>query len=123
MTPYCNQMETRQGEGQMNRPRLALSVVLLSCGFVSVSVYMGLTIFYPMLDYSGFVSQALRQDMRQVLVDRYLTYIAFMIFGTGSLVGGYAVRRSTRELSSGSTFVISILILATFLLLAVKFLR
>jgi hypothetical protein len=115
-------METWQGEGQINRGRLALSVVLLSFGFLSAAVYMGLTIFYPMFHYSEFVGQALRQDMQQLLADRYLTYLPLMIFGTGTLVGGYAVSRSAREFSNGSVFVISIMVLATFLLLAVKFL-
>ncbi|MEM2760413.1 MAG: hypothetical protein QXN83_04050 [Nitrososphaerales archaeon] len=60
-------------------------------GFVSIVMYMGSTIFYPILQFNEFFGLALHNDIQTVLLDRYVNYLPTVVFGIMSVVTGNLV--------------------------------
>ncbi len=68
--------------------RKSLSVVLIFLGFTSIVLYLGSTLLYPILDYSGFLGLSMREGINQALIGRYVGYLPLLVFGALPVIAG-----------------------------------
>jgi hypothetical protein len=68
--------------------RKSLSIALIFLGFTSIVLYMGSTLFYPVIDFSGFMGLSMREGINQALIGRYVGYLPLLIFGALPVIAG-----------------------------------
>ena len=103
-----------------HRARVLLSVTLTLLGFSSIVLYMGSTIFYPLLQFDDFFRVALHNDMQQLLLDRYVGYLPSMIFGIISVIAGNWLWFTRKEIDNSLLVMIAVVLFTVFVILAVS---
>lgn len=68
--------------------RKSLAAVLIAMGFTSVMLFMGLTLLYPLLDFSGFMGLSMRDGINQAIMGRYVGYFPLVVFGALPVIAG-----------------------------------
>lgn len=103
-----------------SRLRLSLAGMVVSIGFASITLYMGSTIFYPLLQLDEFAAKALHNGMLDVLMSRYIGYLPLIVFGSISVITGNWFWYTKKETSNIVIVIISALFFITFVVLIVK---
>lgn len=103
-----------------HRVRVLLSVILTVLGFSSIALYMGSTIFYPLLQFDEFFSLALHNDIQELLLDRYVGYLPSMIFGIISVIAGNWLWFTKKEIDNSLLAMISMVLFTVFVILMLK---
>lgn len=68
--------------------RKLLSILLVFLGFASITLYLGSTLLYPLLDFQGFLGLSAREGINKALIDRYVGYLPLLIFGALPVIAG-----------------------------------
>jgi hypothetical protein len=101
--------------------RRSLAAILIILGFAAIVLYMGSTLFYPMLQFEEFVNQALRtKNIQGQLADRYMHYFPLLMFGSIVAVAGNLIWYSKRRVSKGPMIFTSMIFSITFVVLVLK---
>ena len=111
-------METDRVQSKSLKTRLGIMLIVI--GFSSITLYMGSTIFYPMVNFSEFVGLALHSSIQQVLLNRYVGYIPFMTFGVLSVMAGSWFCYTRKEIDNTILAMISMPLLTVFTILILK---
>ncbi|MEM2760821.1 MAG: hypothetical protein QXU32_00305 [Nitrososphaerales archaeon] len=105
------------------RVRTVLGIMLIAIGFVSIALYFGSTIFYPLLQFNEFVGLGMREGMEGVqnmLVDRYVNYLPLILFGVSSVIIGNWFWLGRKVISHSIPVGISCVLFTTFVVLMLK---
>ncbi|MFY3739591.1 MAG: hypothetical protein HMLIMOIP_000010 [Candidatus Nitrosomirales archaeon] len=84
-------LEYDEGDTAMtddHKARKSLSIVLVFLGFASITLYLGSTLLYPLLDFQGFLGLSAREGINKALIDRYVGYLPLLIFGALPVIAG-----------------------------------
>ena len=80
--------ETNSAKTDDHKAKKSLAIVMIFLGFTSIVLYLGSTLLYPVLDYSGFMGLSMRDGINQALIGRYVGYLPLLIFGTLPVIAG-----------------------------------
>ena len=108
--------ESETGKTDDHKLRKSLSVVLIFLGFTSIVLYLGSTLLYPLLDYSGFFSQSMRDGINQALIARYVGYLPLLIFGALPVIAGNYLLYTKKQVDNTVVVTLSIGLLIGFLI-------
>lgn len=103
--------------------RVSLAALLILLGFVSITLYMGSTIFYPMFHFNEFVGQALHDGIKEVLVSKYAGYLPIMIFGIAAVIAGNWLWYSKKEIDNTILIMTAIPFFTMFVVLILKYIE
>ncbi len=87
-----------------NRVKVVMGLMLISLGFIGISVYMMSTIFYPLSEFNNIFGNTLRngveneKDLKETLVGRYIGHLPVLILGMVSVIVGNWFRTTRREI-------------------------
>ena len=87
-----------------NRVKVVMGLMLISLGFIGISVYMMSTIFYPLSEFNNIFGNTLRNgveketDLKETLVGRYIGHLPVLILGMVSVIVGNWFRTTRREI-------------------------
>src|SRR5574341_383178 len=80
--------ETETGKTDDHKARKSLAIVMIFLGFTSIVLFLGSTLLYPVLDFSGFMGLSMREGINQALIGRYVGYLPLLIFGALPVIAG-----------------------------------
>ncbi len=80
--------ETNTAKTDDHKARKSLAIALIFMGFTSIVLYLGSTLLYPVLDFSGFMGLSMREGINQALIGRYVGYLPLLIFGALPVIAG-----------------------------------
>ena len=98
----------------------SLSIVLIVLGFASIVLYMGSTIFYPLLDYDGFVGLSMREGINQALIGRYVGYLPLLIFGALPVIVGNWLLYAKKQVDATVVVTIFMALFVSFLIMILQ---
>ena len=98
----------------------SLSIVLIVLGFASIVLYMGSTIFYPLLDYDGFVGLSMREGINQALIGRYVGYLPLLIFGGLPVIVGNWLLYAKKQVDATVVVTIFMALFVSFLIMILQ---
>lgn len=99
---------------------ISLSIVLIVLGFASIALYMGSTIFYPLLDYDGFVGLSMREGINQALIGRYVGYLPLLIFGALPVIVGNWLLYAKKQVDATVVVTIFMALFVSFLIMILQ---
>lgn len=94
-------MEEQVTHSSNARTAIAISLVLL--GFAGILVYMTYALFYPVLSPFEFSVLASYNDMQQILLNRYLGHIHYLILGIASAIAGIWLYFGKKQVANESS--------------------
>ncbi len=80
--------ETNTAKTDDHKARKSLAILLIFLGFTSITLYLGSTLLYPLLDFQGFLGLSSREGINKALIDRYVGYIPLLIYGALPVIAG-----------------------------------
>ncbi|MGH9923221.1 MAG: hypothetical protein ACRD38_10750 [Nitrososphaerales archaeon] len=80
--------ETNTAKTDDHKARKSLAIVMIFLGFTSIVLYMGSTLLYPVLDFSGFMGLSMRDGINQALIGRFVGYLPLLIYGALPVIAG-----------------------------------
>ena len=108
--------ESETAKTDDHKARKSLAIVLIFLGFTSIVLYLGSTLFYPLLDYSGFMGLSMREGINQVLIGRYVGYLPLLIFGALPVIAGNWLLYTKKQVDNTVVVTLSIGLLIGFLI-------
>ncbi|MGH9878367.1 MAG: hypothetical protein ACRD5H_12085 [Nitrososphaerales archaeon] len=108
--------ETNTAKTDEHKARKSLAIVMIFLGFTSIALYMGSTILYPVLDFSGFMGLSMRDGINQALIGRLVGYLPLLIYGGLPVIAGNWLLYNKKEVENMVVVTIFIGLLIGFLI-------
>lgn len=84
------------------KARTAVAVILFLLGSAGIFLYTVSAFLYPVLNSHEFSALASYNDMQQVLMNRYLGHLAYLIVGLASAIAGIWLYFGKRQIANES---------------------
>ena len=108
--------ETNTAKTDDHKARKSLAIVMIFLGFTSITLYLGSTLLYPVIDFSGFMGLSMREGINQALIGRYVGYLPLLVFGALPVVAGNWLLYSKKEVDNMVVVTLFIGLLVGFLI-------
>lgn len=113
MLEYDEKDTTRNDD---HKAKKSLAIVMIFMGFTSIVLFMGSTLLYPVLDFSGFMGLSMRDGINQALIGRYVGYLPLLIYGALPVIAGNWLLYAKKQVENTAVVTLFIGLLIGFLI-------